>query len=26
MDAAGSVALKAWRSDTVAWSRAHGGA
>jgi len=26
MDAAGSAALKAWRSDTVAWSRAHGGA
>ncbi|MBP1772789.1 MAG: Orotate phosphoribosyltransferase [Holophagaceae bacterium] len=26
LDAAGSTALKAWRSDTVAWSRAHGGA
>lgn len=26
MDTAGSAALKAWRSDTVAWSRAHGGA
>ncbi len=26
MDMAGSEALKAWRSDTVAWSRAHGGA
>jgi orotate phosphoribosyltransferase len=25
MDTAGSEALKAWRSDTVAWSRAHGG-
>lgn len=26
MDTAGSAALKSWRSDTVAWSRAHGGA
>jgi orotate phosphoribosyltransferase len=26
LDAAGLTALKAWRSDTVAWSRAHGGA
>jgi len=26
LDIAGSAALKAWRSDTVAWSRAHGGA
>ncbi len=26
MDTAGSAALKAWRADTVAWSRAHGGA
>jgi orotate phosphoribosyltransferase len=26
LDEAGSVALKAWRSDTVAWSHAHGGA
>ena len=26
LDSAGSAALKAWRSDTVAWSRAHGGA
>jgi len=26
VDVAGSSALKAWRSDTVAWSRAHGGA
>jgi len=26
MDTAGSEALRAWRSDTVAWSRAHGGA
>jgi orotate phosphoribosyltransferase len=26
LDIAGSDALKAWRSDTVAWSRAHGGA
>ena len=26
LDAAGSAALEAWRSDTVAWSRAHGGA
>lgn len=26
LDAAGLAALKAWRSDTVAWSRAHGGA
>ncbi len=26
LDIAGSEALKAWRSDTVAWSRAHGGA
>ncbi len=25
LDIAGSDALKAWRSDTVAWSRAHGG-
>ena len=25
LDSAGSAALKAWRSDTVAWSRAHGG-
>lgn len=26
LDTVGSAALKAWRSDTVAWSRAHGGA
>ncbi len=26
LDDIGSAALKAWRSDTVAWSRAHGGA
>jgi orotate phosphoribosyltransferase len=26
LDGAGSAALKAWRADTVAWSRAHGGA
>ena len=26
LDLAGSEALKAWRADTVAWSRAHGGA
>ena len=26
VDIAGSAALKDWRSDTVAWSRAHGGA
>ena len=26
LDIEGSAALKAWRSDTVAWSRAHGGA
>jgi len=26
LDIAGSAALKAWRSDTVAWSHAHGGA
>ena len=26
LDTAGTTALKAWRSDTVAWSRAHGGA
>jgi orotate phosphoribosyltransferase len=26
LDIAGSAALKAWRTDTVAWSRAHGGA
>jgi len=26
LDIAGLAALKAWRSDTVAWSRAHGGA
>ena len=26
LDMAGSAALKAWRSDTVAWSHAHGGA
>jgi orotate phosphoribosyltransferase len=26
LDAAGSEALSAWRSDTVAWSRARGGA
>ena len=26
LDIAGSEALKAWRSDTLAWSRAHGGA
>jgi len=26
LDTAGSEALKAWRADTVAWSRAHGGA
>jgi orotate phosphoribosyltransferase len=26
LDAAGSEALAAWRSDTVAWSRARGGA
>jgi orotate phosphoribosyltransferase len=26
LDTAGLAALKAWRSDTVAWSRAHGGA
>ncbi|GLH73518.1 orotate phosphoribosyltransferase [Geothrix limicola] len=26
LDGAGSSALKAWRSDTVAWSQAHGGA
>jgi orotate phosphoribosyltransferase len=26
LDSAGSAALKAWRSDTLAWSRAHGGA
>lgn len=26
LDTAGSAALKAWRSDTVAWSRAHDGA
>jgi orotate phosphoribosyltransferase len=26
LDIAGSEALKAWRADTVAWSRAHGGA
>ena len=26
LDAAGLEALAAWRSDTVAWSRAHGGA
>jgi orotate phosphoribosyltransferase len=25
LDGAGSSVLKAWRSDTVAWSRAHGG-
>jgi orotate phosphoribosyltransferase len=26
LDSAGRSALKDWRSDTVAWSRAHGGA
>ena len=26
VDIAGSAALKDWRADTVAWSRAHGGA
>jgi orotate phosphoribosyltransferase len=26
LDRTGSAALQAWRSDTVAWSRAHGGA
>jgi orotate phosphoribosyltransferase len=26
LDAGGLAALKAWRADTVAWSRAHGGA
>ena len=26
LDPAGSEALRAWRADTVAWSRAHGGA
>jgi len=26
LDSAGLAALKAWRADTVAWSRAHGGA
>jgi orotate phosphoribosyltransferase len=26
LDIDGSAALKAWRTDTVAWSRAHGGA
>lgn len=26
LDAAGTAALEAWRSDTVGWSRAHGGA
>jgi orotate phosphoribosyltransferase len=26
LDAAGLAALKDWRSDTVVWSRAHGGA
>ena len=26
LDPAGSAALKEWRADTVAWSRAHGGA
>jgi orotate phosphoribosyltransferase len=26
LNEAGSAALKTWRSDTVAWSRAHGGA
>jgi orotate phosphoribosyltransferase len=26
LDGAGMAALKAWRADTVAWSRAHGGA
>ena len=26
LDSIGSAALKAWRADTVAWSRAHGGA
>ncbi len=26
LDMAGQEALRAWRSDTVAWSRAHGGA
>lgn len=26
LDTGGSAALKAWRSDTVAWSRSHGGA
>jgi orotate phosphoribosyltransferase len=26
LDTVGLAALKAWRSDTVAWSRAHGGA
>lgn len=26
VDDAGSAALKAWRADTAAWSRAHGGA
>ena len=26
LDATGSAALQAWRADTVAWSRAHGGA
>jgi orotate phosphoribosyltransferase len=26
LDGAGMIALKAWRSDTVAWSGAHGGA
>jgi orotate phosphoribosyltransferase len=26
LDLDGSAALKAWRTDTVAWSRAHGGA
>jgi orotate phosphoribosyltransferase len=26
LDEAGTAALRAWRSDTVAWSRAHGGA
>ena len=26
LDLTGSEALKAWRADTVAWSRAHGGA
>jgi len=26
LDTAGLIALKAWRSDTVAWSQAHGGA